>query len=160
MIHDPLGHAGAWWLVMAGLLGVAELLLPGVFLVFLAIAAAIMGAFLLLFPDLSPALQLVGFAAWTALAVLVGRRWYHDFPVEAADPLLNDRAARLVGEVVTVSQPIDAGQGRVRVADGEWPARGPDCPVGTRVRIVGVSGTALSVEPVTTLNLMPPPETK
>ncbi|KQN26255.1 hypothetical protein ASE86_08955 [Sphingomonas sp. Leaf33] len=137
---------GLVWLVAALLLGGAELIVPGVFLVFLAFAAAVVGVFLLLFPDLPLWGQLLGFTAWSVIAVLVGKRWYTDNRPDSSDPLLNDRVARLLGEVVTVTQAIDGGRGRVRVGDGEWIASGPDVPVGARVRVTGVRDTALIVE--------------
>ncbi len=146
-----LQHPPLLWLITAVALGIAELVVPGVFLVFLAIAAAIMGALALLFPDLPLAAQLLGFAGWSAVAVLIGRRWYQDFPVASSDPLLNDRVARLVGEIVTVVEPVSDHGGRVRVGDGEWPARGPDAPAGARVRITGANGATLRVEPLPTL---------
>ncbi|URW76485.1 NfeD family protein [Sphingomonas donggukensis] len=144
-------NLGAWWLIAAVVLGVAELLVPGVFLIFLAVAAGITGAFLLLFPDMPVAAQLLSFAAWSGIAVWLGRTYYLGRPVESSDPLLNDRVARLLGETVTVVQAINGGSGRVHVGDSEWLARGPDAPVGARVRIVGADGSALRVEPVETL---------
>lgn len=149
-------NPGLIWLAAALLLGGAELLVPGVFLIFLSVAAAITGGFLLLFPDLPLAAQLVSFAAWAGIAVFLARRWYHDNPVASADPLLNDRVARLLGQTVTVVEAIDGGTGRVRVGDGEWFARGPDVAAGTRVRITGVQGNVLTVEPVPTP--LPPSE--
>ncbi|SOB87533.1 hypothetical protein SAMN06297144_2665 [Sphingomonas guangdongensis] len=140
-----------WWLVAAVVLGGAELLVPGVFLVFLAAAAAVTGAFLLLFPELPVAAQLLSFAAWSAIAVWLGRKYYRENPVASADPLLNDRVARLLGQTVTVVQAIENGTGRVRVGDGEWLAHGPDLPAGARARITGGSGAALTVEPLPTL---------
>lgn len=141
-------HGGLVWVIAALLLGGAELVVPGVFLVFLAFAAAVVGVFLLLFPDLPLWGQLLGFAAWSAIAVLVGRRWYSESRPESSDPLLNDRVARLLGEVVIVTQAIDGGHGRVRVGDSEWIAIGRDAPAGTRVRVTGARDTALTVEPV------------
>lgn len=149
---DWLHHPALLWLIAAVALGIAELVVPGVFLVFLAVAAAITGALALLFPDLPVAGQLLGFAGWSVVAVLIGRRWYHDFPVQSADPLLNDRIARLIGEVVTVVEPVSDHGGRVRVGDGEWPARGPDMPAGARVRIIGAKGATLHVEPLPSLS--------
>lgn len=145
---DWYENAGVLWLTAGVLLAITELLVPGVYLVFFAVAAAITGAIALLFPELSVGGQLIGFAAWSLAAVLIGKRWYRDFPVATSDPLLNDRVARLVGETVTVVEAIEGGHGRVRVGDGEWPARGPDQPVGARVRITGGSGGALDVEPL------------
>ena len=63
------------------------------------------------------------------------------------DPLLNNRAGRLLGTVVTVVQPVDANGGRVKVGDGEWSARGAPAAVGERVRIVDIEGNCLKVEP-------------
>lgn len=147
MMLDWIG-AGTLWLAVALLLGLAELLIPGVFLVFLAIAAAITGAATLALPDLPLAAQLGSFAIWSGVAVAIGRRWYRDYPVATADPLLNDRGGRLIGEIVTVEQAIDAGGGRVRVADGTWPARGPDTAIGAKVRVIAVDRGVLVVEPL------------
>nr|WP_230770013.1 NfeD family protein [Sphingomonas sp. Leaf4] len=131
--------------MLAVALGVAELAVPGVFLVFVALAAAITGLLALLFPPLTLPAELVVFGAWSVVTVLVGRRWYADYPVDSADPLLNDRAARLIGQEVVVIEPIAGGTGRVRVGDSDWIARGADQAIGTRVRIVGVSGSVLNV---------------
>lgn len=147
-LDELLFDAGALWLAAAVLLGLAELAIPGVFLIFLAIAAAITGVATLALPDLPLAAQLASFAAWTAVAVLVGKRWYVDYPVETTDPLLNDRAARLIGSIVIVEDAIFRGVGRVRIGDGAWLAYGPDVETGARVRIVGHDGAALQVEAV------------
>jgi membrane protein implicated in regulation of membrane protease activity len=146
---DWLGNAGVWWIVAGIVLAAIELMIPGVFLIFLAAAAALVGVITLMLPDLPLTVQLLGFCAWSVVTVLIGKRWYRDFPVETADPLLNNRVARLVGEIVIVVAAIEGGHGRVRVADGEWPASGPDAPVGTRVRITGAQGASLLVEPAT-----------
>ena len=140
-----MSPAGAW-LVAALALALAELVAPGVFLMFVAVAAAITGLMLLALPDLPVIGQLAAFTAWGGVAVAVGRRWYREHPVATEDALLSDRAARLIGEVVTVTVAIEHGQGRVRVGDGAWPARGPDAPVGARVRIVAVDGATLLVD--------------
>src|SRR3546814_21086082 len=86
-----VGEAGWLWLILAVGLGIAELLAPGVFLIFLAIAAAITGVATLVLADLSPVAQLASFGVWTAAAVLIGKRLYRDYPVEASDPLPHHR---------------------------------------------------------------------
>jgi len=144
---DGFGGTAAAWLVAALALGIAELLIPGVFLVFLALAAAITGVAVFVLPDLPLAAQLASFAAWSAAAVLIGRRWYQDYPV-ASDPLLNDRTARMIGRTAQLETGIVGGEGRVRVDDGSWPARGPALPAGERVRIAAVEGGVVVVEPL------------
>ncbi len=138
---------GLVWLTAAALLAIAELLAPGIFMVFIAAGAGVTGLVLLAVP-MPMLLQVFVFAAATAAAVAVGRGWYHRNADPSSDPLLNDRVARLIGQVVTVAEPIVAGKGRVRVGDGEWPARGPDMPVGASARIVAAESGTLDVEPV------------
>jgi membrane protein implicated in regulation of membrane protease activity len=148
---DWLDNPGVLWLIAAVLLAGTELLVPGVFLVFLALAAAITGAITLFLPGMSVGVQLISFAAWALVTVLIGKRWNRDYPVETSDPLLNDRVARLIGETVTVSQAIRDGEGRVRVGDSEWLAHGADAAAGARVRVVGADGASLKVEPIPAL---------
>jgi len=144
---DGIGAAGAW-LIAALVLGIAELAAPGIFLVFLAIAAAVTGVAVFVLPDLPVPAQLAAFAVWSAVTVLIGKRWYRDYPVEGGDPMLNDRSARLVGQVVVVETALVGGHGRVLVGDGSWPARGADAAVGTRVKVAAVVDGAVVVEPL------------
>jgi membrane protein implicated in regulation of membrane protease activity len=141
----PLLDDHWWWLVFAALLGIGEVLLPGVFLIWIAIAAALTGLAAMILP-IGVALQFLIFAALCVASVWGGRRWYIDNPVASQDPLLNDRTARLIGETVTVVDPIVGGEGRVKVGDSVWTCRGPDAPAGARVTVVGAEGTVLRVE--------------
>jgi membrane protein implicated in regulation of membrane protease activity len=136
------------WLIAAAALGIAELIAPGVFLIWIAAAAAGTGLLTLIF-GVGVAFQFALFTLLAIASVLAGKRWYTANPVATSDPLLNDRGARLIGRTVTVAAPIAHGEGRVTVGDGVWNCRGPDCEAGTRVRIVGAQGTCLIVEPVT-----------
>jgi membrane protein implicated in regulation of membrane protease activity len=139
------GLSPEWlWLIAATLLAIAELIAPGVFLIWIAAAAAATGLVTLVF-GLAVPFQFALFALFAIGAVHSGRRIYARNPVESSDPLLNDRSARLLGRVVTVVAAIEHGEGRVRVGDSVWSARGPDVPEGTRVRIVGTDGNCLKV---------------
>jgi membrane protein implicated in regulation of membrane protease activity len=136
-----------WWWVGAGaLLGILEILLPGVFLIWIAIAAWVTAIIVALAP-MALAWQLVIFVLLAFVTVFAGRIYYARNPVESTDPNLNARAARLIGQIVTVDSAIENGKGRVRVGDGVWNARGPDAPSGASVRIVAADGTLLTVEP-------------
>ena len=134
------------WLLAAILLAGAELLVPGSFLIWLAAAAALTGVIYLL-TGIPLELQFVTFAALSAASVLAGRRLYA-LRGPGTEHRLNDRTAGLIGETVEVVSAIEGGRGRVRVGDGVWMARGPDLPVGTRVRVVGAEGTCLTVTPL------------
>ena len=138
----------AWiWLIAGLALAGAELIVPGVFLIWLGAAALVTGAVALALP-LPPAAEFALFAVSACLAVLGGRSVAHRSPIISDDPLLNERIARLIGRKVIVIEPLVGGEGRVRVADGVWSAIGADAPVGTLVEVVGAEGGRLVVEPV------------
>ncbi len=132
------------WGIIALVLAGAELFVPGVFLIWLAIAAALTAVVDLLLP-MSGGFQLLLFSVLSALSVSGGRLWYLARPADSTDPLLNDRSARLIGRSVVVSEAIEQGEGRVRVDDSSWPAKGPDAPAGARMAVVDVDGATLIV---------------
>lgn len=141
--EDFVANSHWYWLVGGlGLLAL-ELLAPGVYLVWVGLAALLTG--LLAFVVPLPA-ELATFAVLAVGATLLGRRWYRDHPVVTSDPLLNDRAARLVGEIVTVVEAVDGGRGRVKVGDGVWSARGESAHEGERVRVIDYDGQMLIVK--------------
>lgn len=135
------------WLAFGLVLAVAEMAIPGVFLIWMAGAALITGLVAWVVPIGLP-LQIGLFAVLSIVAVFTGRRFLAAHPVVALDPRMNDRGARIVGETVLVTQAIEGGQGRVRVGDGEWIARGADAAVGTRLRVTGHDGAILEVAPL------------
>jgi membrane protein implicated in regulation of membrane protease activity len=134
------------WLIGGVLLFIAEVIAPGFFLIFIG-AAAIATGLLTWTLDLGLPLQLAAFAVLALAAIrVIGRRAYARGRAVSTDPLLNDRAARLVGRSVTVVEAISSSSGRVRVDDGEWNARGASAAVGEQVRITGIDGNCLKVE--------------
>ncbi|MBK6297725.1 MAG: NfeD family protein [Sphingomonadales bacterium] len=134
-----------FWLVAGVVLAIAEILVPGFFMIWLAAAAIATGLIAMLLPIAMP-LQILLFAVLAVAAVYAGRRWFALNPIESSDPKLNDRGARLVGETVTVVEAISNGRGRVKVGDGVWIAKGPDAAVGANVRVTGSDGSTLLVE--------------
>jgi hypothetical protein len=136
------------WLALGLALAVAEIVIPGVFLIWLAGAALITGVVTWFVPIGLP-LQIVLFSVLAIVAVFGGKRYLAAHPVQAADPKMNDRGARLVGEMALVVEKIEFGSGRVKLGDSEWIAQGPDVAVGKHVRVSGSEGSILKVEPLT-----------
>jgi inner membrane protein len=138
----------AWaWLIAGVLLATAELIIPGVFLIWLGAAALVTGAIALAVPLTVP-LELAVFTLAAGVAVIAGRTVMSRLPILSDDPLLNERTARLIGRKVMVVEPLVGGEGRVRVADGIWSATGPDAPVGTMLEVIGADGGRLIVRPI------------
>lgn len=135
-----------WWFGLAVLLGIGELITPGVFLIWVATAAAITGGLTLLVPTLPIPYQFLIFAGLCLMATWAGRRWYQQNPVTSEDPMLNDRASRLIGKSVIVVEAIRNGEGRVRIDDSTWSATGPDADIGARLVVISASGATVNVD--------------
>lgn len=130
----------AWAWILAGfvLMG-GELLLPGVFLVWLGLAAFLTGLVETAF-DLPWQAQLPLFAVFSTSAVILATRLDREHA-----PVLNRGAHGLIGRDVLLDAPIVTGLGRARIDDTLWPVSGPDLPAGARVRVTGVEGAVLTV---------------
>ncbi len=135
------------WLIAAAILGIAELVVPGVYLIWIGLAALVTGLATLLLP-LPVAGQFILFTTTAFATVYAGRRYLIRNPIISDDPMLNDRGARLVGAIVTVVEPVDSTSGRVKVGDSVWSARGTDAAIGDRLRITRIEGNVLVVERV------------
>lgn len=142
------------WFALGLVLAGAEMIVPGVYLIWLALAALATGA-LTFALDLGVPLQIVNFVFLSLIIVFSARRILAETPIASTDPLLNNRMARLVGQSGTVATAIEHGEGRVRHGDSEWSARGPELAAGTRVRITGFDGGTLIVEPLALLGDSP-----
>lgn len=133
------------WLAIGLVLAAAEIAVPGFFLIWLAGAAVITGLVAWIMP-ISLALQVLLFAVLALGFVMAARRWLKTNEIEGADPAMNDRGARLIGEIVQITHAIDNGTGRASHGDTEWLVKGPDAAPGTKMRISGHDGAVLVVE--------------
>jgi hypothetical protein len=139
---DGLGN-WTWWIV-AGVLLVLELVVPGVYFLWLALAALAV-ALSTLIVDWSWQWELVSFAVLSVIAIVLARMLVMNRPIESDRPMLNRRGEALVGRTFVLDEAIENGRGRVRVADSTWRVAGADCPAGTRVTVVAVVDGALEV---------------
>ena len=135
-----------FWLTVGVLMAAVEIVAPGFFMMWLGAAAVLTGVTTWVVPIGVPA-QVGLFAILSVIAVYAARKWLIDNPIESEDPKLNDRGARLVGDIVTVVEAIEDGHGRVKVGDSVWSAKGRDVATGTKVRVTGADGAVLLVEP-------------
>lgn len=134
------------WLVLGVVLVILEILSPGVFFLWLGIAAGAVGLLLTLAPGIHWPYQLLLFALFSLLSVLASRRYFRRFPIATDAPHLNRRGEQYLGRTFTLSAPILNGVGRIRVDDTTWKVTGPDCPAGSRVWVSGVDGMVLQVQ--------------
>jgi membrane protein implicated in regulation of membrane protease activity len=134
-----------WW-VLALVLIAAEMIAPGYFMLWIGIAAGVMGAVTFFAPAMSALGQAIVFALLAVASCTAYWRFLRPLAEHRDDqPLLNRRGQRMVGRRVVVVEPIVNGRGKVKVGDGAWLAEGPDVAAGTEVEVVAVDGTTLKV---------------
>jgi membrane protein implicated in regulation of membrane protease activity len=140
-------HSWIVWLVVAAVLGVAELLTTTLAFGLLAIAAAaaaVVGAF-----HLSFALQLAVFA----VAAGAGLGFVRPIAIKhiKQPPALRTGVAALVGRSAIVLEEVTEHGGRVRIDGEEWSSRPYDetliIPVGTKVDVMQIKGATVLVYP-------------
>ena len=137
-----------WWLLALVLIG-AEMVVPGYFLLWIGIAAGVMGILTFVLPAMSALVQAIVFAVLAIASCAVYWRFVRPLAeVRNDQPLLNRRGARMVGRRVIIVEPIVNGRGKVKVGDGAWLAEGPDLPVGQEVEVTACEGTTLKVRGV------------
>jgi inner membrane protein len=140
----------SWWVVGMALLA-AEMMVPGFFLVWIGLAAIVVGVVSLLLWQsafMTWQVQMLLFAALAVAAAILGRRYVYHSHLVSDEPYLNQRGASLVGRTATLKEPIAEGRGRIRLDDTYWSVMGPDLPAGTRVRVVASNGRDLTIEAV------------
>jgi inner membrane protein len=135
---------GPWfWFIVAGLLLMGELLSPGVFMMWLAGAAALTG-----FADLAFGLgwtaELIAFAGFSLFTVFAS--WKHvtsSWSPKSDQPHLNARHGAYVGRIFPLDRAIINGSGKLKIEDVLWDVEGPDLAVGAMVKVTGVDGMRL-----------------
>jgi inner membrane protein len=134
-----------WWVLGVGLL-VLEVLAPGSFFLWLAVAAGLTGLVKLVAPGLGWEIQLVLFALLSVATLVVGRAIVKRHPIETTDSTLNRRGEQHVGRVYALAAAIENGRGTLQVGDSVWRVEGPDLPAGAQVRVIAADGAKLKVE--------------
>lgn len=138
---------GSWnWIIAGVLLLIIEVAAPGAFMMWLGIAALLVGILSLLVAWSWQA-QFIAFALFALASVPAWRRFGRGVGRRTDQPFLNRRAAGFVGRVYMLEEPIAGGTGRLRIDDTIWQARGPDCTAGSRVRVTAAEGATLTVTP-------------
>jgi len=139
---------GSWnWFILGVLLLTVEVMVPGTFILWLGIAALIVGIISRVI-DWSWQLQLVAFAALSVALIPAWRYFARRVDRSTDQQTLNRRTEAFVGRTFTLEQPIVDGSGVVRIGDTVWRVTGPDCPAGSRVRVTQADGADLRVEAV------------
>jgi len=135
-----------WW-VIGVVFVILEVFSPAAFFLWMGVAAGFVGFLLLIVPGLAWEHQLMVFSVSSIASIAVWRGWLKRHPTETDQPRLNRRGEQYVDRMFTLDGPIVNGLGKIRVDDSTWKISGADCLAGTKIRVVGVDGVVLQVEP-------------
>jgi inner membrane protein len=145
-VTSLVASLGAWnWFIVGVLLLVAEVIAPGIFMLWLGLAALLVGM-VSLFVDWTWQWQCAAFVVFAAAAFPLWRRLGRKAERPTDQPFLNRRADAFVGRVFTLEKPIVDGSGTLGIGDTVWRVSGPDIPAGSRVKIARTDGPLLIVE--------------
>lgn len=146
MLLEIIQDLGAWtWAILGVLLLVAELLVPGVFMLWLGVAALAV-AVLTIWNDIPWQMQIVLFGVFSIAFVFASRTFLKKKEDETDSPNLNKRGASIVGRTFTLDTPASGGFAQVRIDDTVWRVALDDAPAGSRIEIVSVDGAILQAK--------------
>lgn len=138
-----------WW-ILAVVLVILEVFAPGAFFLWMGISAVVVGFILLLVPAMGWEFQWTIFAVLSVVSAVLWRMQLNKNPTKTDRPTLNRRGEQYVGRIFTLAEPIVNGVGKIRVDDSIWKVEGDDCAEGVRIKVTGVDGVILRVEPLET----------
>jgi len=153
MIERIFVELGPWsWMVLGLVLLTLEIVVPGIFLLWIGIAALLTGALSLQLWDWASwtwQIQIVVFLMLSLISAYLGKRIAGSRDAASDQPLLNRRGEQLVGRTATLNEPIREGRGRIQLGDTLWRVSGPDLPAGARVKVIRIADSELElvVEP-------------
>jgi len=137
------------WLTLAVVLLILEVLGTSGFLLGIAVAALTMAGVVAL--DFTPAWQhqLLLFSLLAVIFTLLYWKVFRRFNDQSSEPLLNDRAAQLIGRRFVLDDTLVGGQGRVRIGDTLWKAEADqELAAGTSVEVWASEGMTLKVRAI------------
>jgi hypothetical protein len=127
---------------------VLEMIVPGIFFLWVGMASVVVGCLMLVFPDVSWEIQILVFGVLSIVMALAGRKYIRLFPIHTQEPGLNRRGSQYVGRVYTLDHPIENGRGKIIVDDTTWKIScQTDLIAGQKIRVTNVDGTILVVVP-------------
>jgi membrane protein implicated in regulation of membrane protease activity len=140
-------HLHAWhWATLAVILFALEMLVSTGFLLGIGLAAIVLAVIMLVLPTLAWEWQLLLFGVLCVTLTLAYRKYFRNVNEATDNPLLNDRAAQLVGKSFILGVDLDRS-GADMLGDTRWTLRSSGrLAKGTRVRVTGVDGMVLHIE--------------
>ena len=138
---------GVWhWLVLGFILLIAEIAIPGVFLLWWGLAAIVVAGIMKLFPDLPLSSLAVIYAIIAMILSVIWWRYQHGKDqADQSNRALNQRNHAMIGSRGQVLEMAENGIGRGAFGDTTWRIKGHSLSVNDIIEVTGVDGITLNV---------------
>lgn len=138
---------GVWhWLVLGFILLIAEIAMPGVFLLWWGLAAIVVAGIMKLFPDLPLSSLAVIYAIIAMILSVIWWRYQHGKDqADQSNRALNQRNHAMIGSRGKVLEIAENGIGRGAFGDTTWRIKGHGLSVNDIIEVIGVDGITLNV---------------
>ncbi len=135
------------WFILGGVLLIVEMMVPSTLFLWPGMAAILVGALNLAVPALGWPVAVTIWAALSVVTVAGWTKYRKKNPRPVDDNGLNQRGQQYVGQVFTLTRPLENGKGEIRAGDTVWTVTGAEAlPTGVNVRVTGADGARLQVE--------------
>jgi len=129
------------WLMLGLSLSILEMLLPGIFMIWIGIAALLTS--LVVYFGAGLYVQIGAFVIFSIIATLLGKKIYDKLDVKN---YINQRSVDLIGEEATLLFDVENGKSRVKLFDSQWSVKTSEkLKKGDKVKVVSVNGNILHV---------------
>ena len=138
---------GVWhWLVLGFILLIAEIAMPGVFLLWWGLAAIVVAGIMKLFPALPLSALVVIYAIIAIILSVIWWRYQHGKDqADQSNRALNQRNHAMIGSRGKVLEIAENGIGRGAFGDTTWRIKGHGLSVNDLIEVTGVNSITLNV---------------
>ena len=138
------------WLILGFVLLIAEIAMPGVFLLWWGLAAIVVAGIMKLFPDLPLSSLAVIYAIIAMILSVIWWRYQHGKDqADQSNRALNQRNHAMIGSRGKVLEIAENGIGRGAFGDTTWRIQGERLRANDLIEVKAVSGITLIVQKVT-----------
>ena len=134
------------WLILGFVLLIAEIAMPGVFLLWWGLAAIVVAGIMKLFPALPLSALVVIYAIIAIILSVIWWRYQHSKDqTDQSQSVLNQRDHAMIGARGKVLEMAENGIGRGAFGDTTWRIKGHGLSVNDLIEVTGVNSITLNV---------------
>jgi inner membrane protein len=137
-----------YWFVLTVVCLVIEVIIPAFFFLWMSVASLMTGIIVWIAPSLATDVQIVIFSVLAIIAIIAWWVLGKKIKITSDQPLLNQRGSQYIGRVFNLYEPIENGEGKIKVDDSIWKVHGEDCDINSKVKVIACRGTVFDVAKV------------